>query len=382
MDKQALLKRYSNKLPQDVADSVSKFEALAKKPGVLDVKLLSNFGKDVEMSLEHGMDVYRGLIIQLASDYTVDKSDRMWFHPELCRGRSMYKGGDPPKKNTDVDAFNSSVGHYTTHSIDDIGGLDSSQYTIVDTGASKESNVLHDSWTLTLAPMKSIYSDIVKQKVAQLSQTKRDDIAKEHNAGERIMNSNYNMLYSDGRTYHFYNHAIKPSGSKALINVSPLIGCAVIEGDKYTESDMLTSDTYIDVNTLGEKQRERAYVQCKWKGRNIVNTFTMRKPIENYKKLLEERHASMYRMEDGVFSPNPVQSKLPTDIVLFLTPKPSMIPADAVCRQHIRDGVIDFPATEENITKLMQKHWKTLISKKYVSGNSLILPRHIVEESL
>ena len=104
--------------------------------------------------------------------------------------------------------------------------------------------------------------------------------------------------------------------------------------------------------------------------------------IENYKKLLEERHASMYRMEDGVFSPNPVHSKLPTDIVLFLTPKPSLIPADAVCRQHIRDGVIDFPATEENITKLMQKHWKTLISKKYVSGNSLILPRHIVEESL
>jgi len=382
MDKSALLKRYSNKIPEDVAASVAKFEQLLQKPGILNVKLLANFGKDMELSLEHGTDVFRGLIVQVASEYKVTKSDIMWFHPELCKGRSMYKGGDTVQKVSNVDDFNSSVATYSTHIIDEIGGLQSSKYTIVDMGAPAESKVLHDSWQLSSAEMRSIYSDIVKQKLNQLSQTKRDEIAQSLNAGERVMNSNYNMLYSDGRTYHFFNHAIKPANGKALLNVSPLVGCATITADKYVESDLLTSNDYIDVNTLGDAQRERAYVSCKWNGKNIINTYTMRKPIENYKSILDEGHADMYRMEQGFFSANPVHGKLPTDIVLFLTPVPELIPEQAVCRQHVRDGVINMPATSENISKLMTTHWKTLISKRYVNGNSLILPRSMVEQSL
>jgi hypothetical protein len=40
------------------------------------------------------------------------------------------------------------------------------------------------------------------------------------------------------------------------------------------------------------------------------------------------------------------------------------------------------PANADNIRKLMEKHWKTLISKKYVKGDSLLLPRSMIEESL
>lgn len=382
MDSSALTKRYHGKIPDQVAASVKKFEDLAAKDGILSVKLLANFGKDVEFSMQHGTDVYRGVIVQLDGEYTISESDKLWFHPELCRGRSMYKGGDAITKNVKVDAFNSSVGNYITHEIDEIGGIESSRYFIVDTGAPEESQILHDSWLLSSSPVKNIYSDIVKQKIAQNSQNKRDAIAKDHNAGERMMNSNYNMLYSDGRSYHFYNHAIKPSNGKALVNVSPMVGCAVVHSDKFTEADMLSANDYIDVNTLTEAQRNRAYLKCKWKGRNIINTYTMRKPIENYKRLLDEGKANMYRMESGYFSANPIHSQLPTDIVLFLTPKPSLIPEGAPCRQHIRDGVIDMPATEENIATLMKNHWQTLISKRFVNGNTLILPREMIEQSL
>ena len=108
----------------------------------------------------------------------------------------------------------------------------------------------------------------------------------------------------------------------------------------------------------------------------------MRKPLDNYKTLLESHNVTMYRLENGYFSANPVQNKLPADIVLYLTPEKDLIPQNAKCHQHIRDGFIDMPASLENITKLMKNHWRELISKKYISGDMLILSRDMVKQSL
>ena len=108
----------------------------------------------------------------------------------------------------------------------------------------------------------------------------------------------------------------------------------------------------------------------------------MRKPLDNYKTLLESHNVTMYRLENGYFSANPVQNKLPDDIVLYLTPEKDLIPQNAKCHQHIRDGFIDMPASLENITKLMKNHWRELISKKYISGDMLILSRDMVKQSL
>ena len=152
--------------------------------------------------------------------------------------------------------------------------------------------------------------------------------------------------------------------------------------DKHVESDLLSSSSYIDINKLNSEQRSRAFESCKWEGKNIVNTYTMRKPLDNYKNVLEAHNVTMYRLENGYFSANPVHSKLPADIVLYLTPEKDLIPQAASCHQHIRDGSIDMPASVENIAKLMKNHWRELISKKYVSGDTLVLPREMVEESL
>jgi hypothetical protein len=162
------------------------------------------------------------------------------------------------------------------------------------------------------------------------------------------------------------------------------MGCAAVKNieENHIESDLLSSSQYVNVNALQEEQRRRAMVDCKWKGKQIVNTYTMRKPIDNFKKWLEDKQATMYRMETGYFSANPIHSKLPSDIVLFLTPEKHLIPVETSCHQHIRDGVIDVPANAENIQRLMDKHWKTLISKKYIKGDSLLLPRNMIEESL
>lgn len=382
MDLSALKGRYNGTIPDDVQEHVDKFALFAKTKGVKSVKLLSNFGKDVEMSLQHGTDVYRGLIVQVSDTYVIRKDDLMWMHPQLCKGRSMYDGGSKENNESSISSFNSSCGFYSTHHIDEIGGFTSKQCTIVDSYAQDESDTLLQSWILGSNTVKEAYQAISKNKLVHTSQFHRDKVAKERGAEKRLMNSNYNMLYSDGMSYHFFNHAIKPFDGKAIVHVSPLMGCATVTADKYIESDLLSSQDYIDVKTLKPEQRERAYVSCKWSGDNIINTYTMRKPIANYKSILDDNHATMYRMETGFFSSNPIHSKLPTDIVLFLTPEPKLIPENAPCREHIRDGSIDVPATVDNISKLMGDHWRALISKKYVNGDSLILPRSMVKSSL
>ena len=94
MDTSALKSRYDNNIPADVQGDIDKFTQLADRDGILSVKLLSNFGKDVEMSLKHDTPIYRGLIVQLSNSYKLSETDRMWMHPELCKGRTMYVGGE------------------------------------------------------------------------------------------------------------------------------------------------------------------------------------------------------------------------------------------------------------------------------------------------
>lgn len=375
---------YHNGLPDGMEGHISKMQELADRRGILSVSLLSNFGKDMEMSMKLETDIYRGVIVQTSSDYKLSEYDRLWLHPELCKGRSMYDGG---KKNANmkatIDKFNSSVGVYSTHSIDEIGGYKQETYTIVDSGMEEEAEIMLSSWLLSNTPMRKAYEEVVSAKLVQGAQEKRDSIAKQYSASDRVITSNYNMIYSDGRSYYFYNHGIKPSNGKALLNISPLIGCAMVsvEGNK-VESDLLSTDKFINIKNLSEEQRNRAFDSCKWSGKNIVNTYTMRKPLDNYKNVLESHNVTMYRLENGYFSANPVHNKLPADIVLYLTPEKEFIPQSARCHQHIRDGSLDLPASYENISKLMKNHWRELISKKYMRGDSLIVPRQMVEESL
>lgn len=381
----ALLEVYPDGISEELESHVADMQELADKRGIVSVTLLSNFGQDMEMSMKHDTNIFRGLIVQTTPQYILTEYDSLWMHPEICKGRTMYNGGKKSESETiNIDKFNSSVGVYSTHSIDEIGGYKQETYTIVDSGMEEESDVLTSNWMLGNTTMKKAYEEAVGAKLVNLAQEKRDTVAKQYGASEKLLTSNYNMLYSDGRSLYFYNHAIKPdTNGRALLHISPLIGCAEIYSDqKHIESDLLSSSDYIDINHLTDEQRSRAYESCKWEGKNIVNTFTMRRPLENYKEVLESHNATMYRLENGFFSANPVHSKLPADIVLFLTPEKSLIPQAADCHQHIRDGSIDMPASVENISKLMENHWRELISKRYVSGDNLILPRSMVEEAL
>ena len=85
MDTKPLEQRYNNDIPVDVQKYVDEIKQLAEKPGVIAVKLLANFGKDVEMSLTSNTTVLRGMVVQLSGTYKLTNDDRLWLHPELCK---------------------------------------------------------------------------------------------------------------------------------------------------------------------------------------------------------------------------------------------------------------------------------------------------------
>ena len=84
----SLRKRFPNGLPDDLKADAQKFEKLSKKSGVVKVTLLSNFGRDVELSLSQGVDIYRGVIVETTGDYVLSEDDKSWFHPQLFKTRT------------------------------------------------------------------------------------------------------------------------------------------------------------------------------------------------------------------------------------------------------------------------------------------------------
>ena len=379
MDSRAVTELYEEAIPEDIQKGIKKFEQLCQNDNVVSVTLLSNFGKDMEFSLQVGVDIYKGVIVQLKSTYALSSEDRFWLHPSLGKGRSMYKGGKATPESSKLAKYNSCVGSYSSLVVDTIGGYSKTSNLIVDTVLEERADVLAQSWMLSRSNIKQAYTELVASKLVRDAQAMRDQIAKENEAGERLVTSNYNLLYSDGTDYYFYNHVIKPSKGKALVHISPLMGCSLVETAENVPADLLSSEKFISYSELTEEQRARAFTACKWQGSNVVNTFTMRQPIEKYKEALAPYKTNMYTMTSGYFSANPVHSKLPIDIVLFLTPEKHLLPTAGSFSKHVHDGIVQVPASPETLAKLMQVDWKNTISKRLQKGDSLMLKRELVK---
>ena len=99
-----------------------------------------------------------------------------------------------------IDKFNSSVGVYSTHSIDEIGGYKQETYTIVDSGMEEEAEIVV-LVALVQHTDACAYEEVVSAKLVHYFKT--DSIAKQYGASDRVITSNYNMIYSDGRSYYF-----------------------------------------------------------------------------------------------------------------------------------------------------------------------------------
>ena len=391
MNTDKLLKRYPNGLPEKIEQDLQPFKDLLKHKSVLSVKCLANFGKDLEQSLSRGYDIFKGVVIELSGDFELDESrDRFWFHPQLLKTRTLYKTNKADiksrlKKEFAISDFSSSSGYYTTHYFDEIGGYKEENFAIIDTSNDKVASGSLNHWLTSKLKISDVYNEMNSVKIdgktmQQHATAEINKIASNMGNLEKLSSVKYNVLYRSNDSYFFYNHALKPVGKKALVHVSPLMGYNLVDTDEIAlASDLMASNEYLDISKFKEEQRRRAYVSCSWKGKNIINTFCLRKPIDNYKEYLGSGSVT-YRMESGYFSNSNISDKLDPKIVLFLTPEATMIPEEVDVHSHVMRNIIKLPATDEILQKIVKSHWRQLFSKKYISGENLALPRDLVKE--
>tara|TARA_B100000214_G_scaffold375590_1_gene363025 strand:- start:4105 stop:5223 length:1119 start_codon:yes stop_codon:yes gene_type:complete len=371
MNLEALNKRYPDGIPEDLQKGVSLFQSLSKKKGILAVKLMANFGKDLEQSLKKNTDIYKGVIIQTSSFYALDDSDRIWFHNELSKGRSLYEGAFK-KTAENIGEFNSSVGTYSTYTVDELGGQNLSKFTIVDTAASKLADTTVDHWITTRAKMKDVYNDYKTNKTEGKSlQQHSINIRNELGGSKPVINNEYVSLFKGANSYHFYNHAIRGNG-ESLILQSALMGYSKVSKIGDMASDSMAG--FMDINKLSSQHRNRVYSDCSWSSNSLVNTYVMRlgTPVKG----------EAYRMVKGNFSPNDISGLLDAATTLRLTPTRKNIPSGVACDEYTKRDIIPFALEEKTVQKVMKNHWRKLISSKYIKGDKFLLPRDIVEKSL
>lgn len=370
MNLEALNKRYPDGIPEDLQKGVSLFRALSKKGGVKSVHLMSNFGLDLERSLTSKTDIYKGVIIQVSPNYKLSEDDRSWFHPELTKARSLYRGKFDKEAN--LGNFNSSVGTYSTYSVDELGGQKLTHFTIVDTAVPKTVATTVNHWLASRTDIKSVYTDYKTNKVdgntlQRESQNTRDSMGQ----GEAMLTSEYVSLFKDANSYHFYNHVIKSDG-EALVLQSALMGYSKVSQKGDVASDAMLG--FMDINKLSSQHRDRVYNDCSWDSKSLINTHVMR--------LGELVKGEAYRMVSGVFSANDVSGLLDASTTLQLTPTRKNIPSGKECDEYTKRDIIPFALEEETVQKVLKEHWRKLISSKYIKGDKLLLPREIVEQTL
>lgn len=397
MDITELEQRYSDGIPDKLKEHLDKFQNLIDNKGVIRIKVLSNFGLDLEQTYTKGYPIYKGFVMEMKKDYSLNDHDKFWLHPQLMKTRNLYEAADKAVKEKiastkfNISTYESSVAFYTNHTFDEIGGYKEEDFVIVDTSNDDISESALDHWFNSKSSLNDVYNEMHTLKFDGQTLKEHTDeyinnIVNEIGGLEKVSSDSYNVFYKSNNSFLFYNHALKSEeGQKCLIHISPLMGYVRIKGrGKEFESDLMSTDNYLNINEFNEEQRKRAYVSCKWDGKNIVNTFTLRKPVEHYKKWLGEEKTVSYRMENGYFSntPNMVE-KLQPSIVLFLTPEATLIPEEKDVHSHIKRNIVKLPATEELLGKLCKNHWKKVFSKKFItSGNSLALPRDLLKELL
>jgi len=396
MDTSQLSLRFPNGIPRKLKDQLSKFQQLIDTKGAVRCRILSNFGQDIEQSYSKGYDIYKGFVLELSKDYSLTQHDKFWLHPELMKTRNLYKSKtSEAKENISNKTFNigacgSSVAYYTTHSFDELGGTTKEDFVIVDTSENDVAQSAIDHWINSGADMRQVYSDLHTLKFD--GKTLKDHTEKyiegiTSNVGdlELVSSTAYNTFLRSKDTFLFYNHALKANTEeRALVHISPLMGYAMVKGKGMEmESDLLSCSDYLDISKFTEQQRRRAYVSCRWNGKSIINTYCLRKPVENFKDWLGEEKIVSYRMETGYFSSCPIVDRLSPEIVLFLTPEATLIPEQKETFSYVKKNIIKLPATPELLQKLVTEHWQTVLSKKYISsGDNLALPRELLEKLL
>lgn len=355
VDKSDLVARFGSEadIPHRLTVALDTIHAhLKQQPDkFISLKATANFDKDVDSSLFHEMDVYKGLVVALQGDYKLTNVDKMWLHPDIYKCRAMFEGGDAAKTaaigDDSIGSMNCSAGVYAIRYQNEIGDICENKSTIVD----------------SYLPMSSRMNNIEGKTVANLFSNKLrtetinhvSQVAKQLGAGKRGATFWVNNLMrgADNELYYF-NGNIR--GSEALVLLSPLKGFKMIRSAKDNSvfpADIIDEQNLIPFANLTRENQLSVYDRVKWSSNEIVNTYMLKRPIKN----MDFHDAQHYQMVKMVLSHQPITDCLSPQQLYAITPPYENIKESVAnnTSSWLREDKVKLDATESNMQALLRK---------------------------
>lgn len=357
MNTDALVQRYG-KIPKAIQEAAARvWEHLqAQQDKVVSVEYLANFNKDHDMSLRHGVDIYKGLVVTVKPDYALDDSDRMWMHPQAYQCRAVFEGGT--FERADLPDMNASVGTYNASSIDEIGTQHDTRYTIVDT----RMPIVRAAATPQAAYDNSLKHDTLDHCT---------QIAASMGCGDMVDHAFTNLFLKGSNEYAFFNHAFMHKG---IVQISPIMGYRTVSQRGNFESDCLDEQQYVDVDKLSQEHKKQLFTKCQWDDDNTINTYVFRKP---FKRL--DNVGTHYRLTQGHFASTPIHDKMSIANLYHLTPDLTDLDIRGFGKR-IQENKIQLPASHAIVQRLMQVEDFQILNPKYFKGGALHIPRNTVHQ--
>ena len=378
-----LSRRYKNSIPHDVREGIHDIVGIlgTRKENVQEVVFLENFSKDLEQSIIHGSNIYKGLVVKMKPDFKFQSADIAWLHPHFAQIRAVYPGGEfAPLREKQLD-IGSSCGTYTVAHEDDIGSLQMTRYTIVDMHISSAGSRIVKEW-LRGSTVKEAYEQYLTaplkgySNIQECTRAQCDDLSEDLNVTEEAIQTWFtNVFHRDSGIIQFSNHSIVENGKGSLIKISPLYGYMMIKGRCNVPSDLLSKDDFVNVSKLKESQIKRIFSKCHW-GSSVVNSTALRKPFSNWGDFFSGQR---YKMEEAHFASSEEVTPLMHPKYLHTMTALSHQIGEGRNKYHYEDK-IEVSSSDKMIARLLDMGKHSILNPEFYNDGNLYLPREWIEE--
>lgn len=435
---------YGNNIPADLSDALKSLETLLtkQKQYVNEVVILPNASVDKERTLHLQKTlsdkiefVLQGVVVTVKPEYKLSYEDAIWFHPEMGKGRSIFKltsslsqkdldkvkeihhlSGQYDKENCGVlSPFNCDIGEYTETTVDDMGMVSTSKHLIVNVSQEALTYPLWSQYLMAGETCGKVYENWSSMDMGNGKNLIETSINIRNKIAAKILNCSaseanklsiysdeVNGLYSDGHSVYFANHAIKipkKENARVLVHVSALAGYEIYNikaDDLFVPSNLGLSGKTFDWDSMKLSQRKRIFNDCSWEGKEGFNTYVLSSPSmtsenkENFELRYNLTNSCKFRMCRAKFSSQPIRDFIDVNSLASLTPKKDHLDGIDTEREFDYGEEIRIPLSlnYEPLKKLINNFEKLseecpgfkLFNEKIVENGYIKIPREIINK--
>ena len=285
---------------------VDRLEVQSKN--VKKLSVLANFSIDRLASLQHGTTIAQGLVVQVAKDYVLGVQDKIWFHPDIGTGRTVFEIENivvPSKfSKVELDGVLSSIGEYSVSQPDEFGCETVQRHLIVDTSVTASLQGLYNKWLSNCVAAGEVDKQWKRMKFGDLYgirpavEKMRQDMVQGIVSNPKVLYSDeVRSVFSDTASIYFTNNAVKKSESESdiLIKSSALGGYRMYttsnESILFYPATLGCANQYYSWDKMSAKNCQRIEKSCMWDGELAFNAVVMRPPSiigSNIRKMEDE----------------------------------------------------------------------------------------------